>query len=75
MAPAFYLDLKFDLFLKINLIIEQLSTKKNTTLRRYLKSCRPSFNSLKYKKKHKKNFRSKSISFIITPLYTGILDY
>ena len=43
--------------------------------RKHFISQGPYFKNLKHEKEHTKNFRSKYISFMITLLYTGILDY
>lgn len=70
MATTLYINVKIDLFLKINLTIERLSTKKMISRRHFI-SQGPYFKNLKHEKEHTKNFRSKSISFMITLLYTG----
>ena len=66
MTTTLYINVKSHLFLKINLTIKQLLTRKNMTWRRHFILQGPSFSSLKYEKENKQNFSDKSISFIIT---------
>ena len=65
MATTLYINVKIDLFLKINLTIERLSKMIS---RRHFISQGPYFKNLKHEKEHTKNFRSKPISFMITLL-------
>ena len=73
MTITLYIDVKIDLFIKINLTIGQPSTRKNMIWRRHFISQGPFLGSLK----HEKNLKGSSlqIHFIQNHLHIDILNF